>query len=268
MTAARRRASLSARRTLAACALLGACLAAAPSAALAVPPAAPIVTGSDPASPAASTTPKIRGTAAAGTTVRIYTNAACSGEAAGVGTDAEFASPGIGVVVAENTVTFFYANASNGVDPPSACSMTPTMYVQQPAPPPAPVFADSDPDSPANDNMPFIKGTAVTGIVRLYANAACTGARFGEGTSASFASPGLQSSVLNDATTTLYATVTNPAGSTSACSASALTYVEDSTAPQTTIDSGPPASAGNPARKPQGWSPGARRWHTKRNPGS
>jgi hypothetical protein len=45
--------------------------------------------------------------------------------------------------------------------------------------------------------------------------------------------------VLNDATTTLYATVTNAQGTTSDCSTSSLTYFEDSTAPETTIGSGP-----------------------------
>ncbi len=45
--------------------------------------------------------------------------------------------------------------------------------------------------------------------------------------------------MLNDATTVLYARVVNAEGTPSLCSTSSLTYVEDSTAPQTTIDSGP-----------------------------
>ena len=45
--------------------------------------------------------------------------------------------------------------------------------------------------------------------------------------------------MLNDATTTLYARVVNAAGTTSLCSTSSLTYVEDSTDPETTITSGP-----------------------------
>jgi Ca2+-binding RTX toxin-like protein len=195
-----------------------------------------------PASPSSDNTPQIKGSAADGTTVRLYTNAACTGAEAGIGTAAEFASTGITVLVGDNTVTFFYAAASDGVAT-SPCSTTFALYTHQlPAPPP-PVFTDSDPDPPANDNMPFIKGTAVAGgVVRLYANPSCTGPRFGEGLTAAFASPGLQTSVLNDATTTLYGTVTNAAGTTSACSTSSITYVEDSTPPETTIDSGPAAT--------------------------
>jgi Ca2+-binding RTX toxin-like protein len=91
--------------------------------------------------------------------------------------------------------------------------------------------------------MPFIKGSAVAGgVVRLYTNPACAEPRASEGLSAAFASPGIQTSVLNDATTTIYATVTNSVGVTSLCSTSSLTYVEDSTSPETTIDSGPDAT--------------------------
>ena len=206
------------------------------------PPPAPTVADTIPASPSSDNTPQIRGSAADGTTVRLYTNAACTGADAGIGTAAQFASTGLTVQVGDNTSTFFYAAASDGVFT-SPCSTTFVLYTHQlPAPPP-PLFSDSDPDSPANDNMPFIKGTAVAGgVVRLYATPACTGPGFGAGLTAAFASPGIQTSVFNDATTTLYATVTNAAGTTSACSTSSLTYVEDSTPPETTITAGPPAT--------------------------
>ena len=88
--------------------------------------------------------------------------------------------------------------------------------------------------------MPFVKGSAVAGgFVHMYTNPTCTEPRAADAPSAAFASPGIQTSVLNDTTTTLSATVTNGAGQTSACSTSTLTYVEDSTPPETTIDSGP-----------------------------
>ena len=213
------------------------------------PPPAPTVVATDPASPSSDNTPEIRGTAADGTEVRLYTNAACTGEPAGIGTAGQFATAGITVQIGDNTTTFFYAAAFDGTFT-SACSTTFALYTHQLPAPPAPVFADSNPDSPANDNMPFIKGSAVAGgIVRLYANASCTGPRFGEGFTAAFASPGIQTSVLNDATTTLYATV-SAGPSTSACSTSSITYVEDSTPPETTIVAGPPAtvSAGSTVR--------------------
>jgi hypothetical protein len=202
------------------------------------PPPVPIVVDTVPASPSADNTPQVRGTAAEGMTVRLYTNASCTGEFAGIGSAAEFASPGLSVQVGDNSTTLFYAQAFDGVLT-SACSSTFAIYTQQLPAPPAPVFTDSDPDSPANANIPFIKGSAVAGgIVRIYTNAACAVPRASEAPSAAFASPGIQTSVLNDATTTLYATVTVGA-TTSACSTSSLTYVEDSTAPETTIGSGP-----------------------------
>ena len=42
-------------------------------------PALPTVSGTDPASPAASTTPKVKGTADAGSTVDVYATSDCSG---------------------------------------------------------------------------------------------------------------------------------------------------------------------------------------------
>jgi hypothetical protein len=202
------------------------------------PPPIPVVIDTVPASPSTDNTPSVRGTAADGTTVRLYTNATCTSELAGTGSAAEFASPGLSVQVGDNTTTQLYAQAFDGVFT-SGCSTTFARYTHQLPAPPAPFFAASDPDPPANDNMPFIRGAAVTGIVRLYTNATCAEPRASEATSAAFASPGIQTSVLNDHTTTLYATVTNSAGTTSACSTSSLTYVEDSTPPETTIDSGP-----------------------------
>src|SRR5204863_2159038 len=139
---------------------------------------------------------------------------ACLTQAVAIGSAADFASPGIVVQVAENSSTTIWATASDELST-STCSTTFATYVQRPAPPDPPVFTGSDPDSPANDNVPFIKGSALAGsIVRLYTNASCAGPRAVEGTAAAFASPGIQISVLNDATTTIYGTLTSAAGST------------------------------------------------------
>ncbi len=203
------------------------------------PPPTPTVVDTVPATPSTDNTPQVRGTAADGMEVRLYTNAACTGEFAGIGTAAQFASPGLNVEVANNSTTFFYAQAFDGLLT-SACSNTFAPYTHQLPAPPAPVFADSDPDSPANANIPYIKGSAVAGgVVRIYTNPSCNEPRASEGLSAAFASPGIQTSVVNDATTTLYARVLDAGGTPSLCSTSSLTYVEDSTAPETTIASGP-----------------------------
>ena len=91
------------------------------------PPAAPSVTGVAPASGANDNSPKITGTAAAGTTVRLYDNAACSGTALATGTAAEFAAPGLVIAVADNSTTTVFATATNA-DGTSACSTSSVTY--------------------------------------------------------------------------------------------------------------------------------------------
>ena len=106
--------------------------------------------------------------------------------------------------------------------------------------PAAPTLIDADPDSPADDNAPEIKGSAEAGsTVRLYANASCSASPEVTGSAASFASPGLTVAVADDSTSSFGATATDAAGNASSCSYSPIAYVEDSTAPQPTIDSGP-----------------------------
>ena len=107
-------------------------------------------------------------------------------------------------------------------------------------------LTDSDPDSPANDNSPEIKGGAEAGsTVRLYTNSTCTSAIAASGTAGAFASPGLTVTVPGDATTTFWATATDAAGNTSVCSTSSLAYREDSTAPDSTITTGPSGVTGD-----------------------
>ncbi len=92
--------------------------------------------------------------------------------------------------------------------------------------PPAPQITDTDPNSPANDNAPEVKGSAQAGsVVRLYKTAGCTGAAAALGTAAKFASPGITASVADNTTTAFRARATDAAGNLSACSG-AFNYVE------------------------------------------
>jgi hypothetical protein len=96
-------------------------------------------------------------------------------------------------------------------------------------PPAAPQITDTDPNSPANDNAPEVKGSAAAGsIVRLFKTAGCTGTPVAIGSAAKFASPGITASVTDNTTTAFRARATDAAGNASPCSA-AFTYVEDST---------------------------------------
>jgi VCBS repeat-containing protein len=140
--------------------------------------------------------------------------------------------------VANDSSTTFYATATDAAGNVSPCSSGLT-YVEDSTPPAPPVLTDSDPDSPANDTAPRIKGTAEAGsTVRLFTNATCMGSSVASGTAAVFASPGLAVNVADDSSTTFYATATDAAANVSACSRG-LTYVEDSSPPDTIIDSGP-----------------------------
>ena len=109
------------------------------------------------------------------------------------------------------------------------------------APPAAPVMSDPPLGSLANDNAPQIQGIApAQTTVSVYTNPSCTGPPAAQGTAAQFASPGLIVTVPDDSTVTFHATATDPATAvSSACSTTSRTFVEDSTAPQTTINSGP-----------------------------
>jgi Ca2+-binding RTX toxin-like protein len=211
-----------------------------------IPPAQPTPTSTAPGSPGNDNTPHIIGTAAAGSTVTIYTTSDCSGPAAGAGSAASFGSGGIEVSVSDNSTTTFYARASDLAGNLSPCSVGLT-YVEDSIPPAGAVVSGVSPTSPGSDNTPHVTGTAPAGTtVRLYTDAACTSAIAGEGTAAAFTSPGIPASVGDNTTTTFYARSVDAAGNAAACSSTSATYVEDSAGPQTTIETGPSGS-GNSA---------------------
>jgi hypothetical protein len=102
-------------------------------------PPAPVLTGSSPTSPALDGNPKIVGTAPPGTTVNLFTNAACSGAPVATGTAAALAAPGIAVTVPAGSTTTFYATATDAAGNASPCSTSSVTYVAQAAvtlPPP------------------------------------------------------------------------------------------------------------------------------------
>jgi hypothetical protein len=87
------------------------------------PPPAPQLTGTDPASPGLSGTPRIIGNAEAGSTVRLYSGGACAGTPIATASAAELSSPGIAVDVAEGTTATFSASASDAAGNASTCSL-------------------------------------------------------------------------------------------------------------------------------------------------
>src|SRR5207248_2194685 len=140
--------------------------------------------------------PKIIGSAEAGSTVNLYKNSNCGNGIQGSGTAAAFASPGLLVSVADDSTTSFYATATDVAGNVSACSSSSVTYVEDSAAPALPTFTATTPASPANNNAPKIIGSAEVGsTVTLYTNSACTSAVAATGSAAAFASPGLTVSV-------------------------------------------------------------------------
>ncbi|HEX6689484.1 MAG TPA: hypothetical protein VF085_12610 [Solirubrobacterales bacterium] len=74
-------------------------------------PPAPILAGTTPESPAASTSPKVFGSAEAESFIKLYETDDCSGEPVATGDAATLAEPGIGVAVESGVTTRFRATA-------------------------------------------------------------------------------------------------------------------------------------------------------------
>lgn len=117
---------------------------------LSLGPAAPTLSGTNPAVQGASTTPSVLGQAEAGSDVKLYTNSSCTGEPAlgpggepAAGSAAQLEDPGIAVAVAAGSKTTFYATAEAGgiVSP---CSAGVSYKQEAPAPPPPDSEGGSD----------------------------------------------------------------------------------------------------------------------------
>lgn len=94
-----------------------------------VPPSAPQLLGTNPASPSLNGTPRVLGAAEAGATVRLYAGSNCAGTPAVIGSAAELASPGLAVSVAEGLTASFSATATDAAGNTSACS-APISYTR------------------------------------------------------------------------------------------------------------------------------------------
>ena len=87
-----------------------------------------VLTGVTPAPRNTSTTPAVKGTAEAGSTVKLYSNAGCTGTPAATGTAAAFAAPGLTATVVLGSTTTFRATATDAAGNTSACSTSSLTY--------------------------------------------------------------------------------------------------------------------------------------------
>jgi hypothetical protein len=113
-------------------------------------PATPVITGTSPMSPNADTTPKVLGTAEAGSTVRLYTTSDCSGPAAGSVAAAVFSSPGVTGSLGGGDSATFRVTATDAAGNVSGCSAGVTYRL----PNPIDTRITSGPDGPTSDTTP------------------------------------------------------------------------------------------------------------------
>jgi hypothetical protein len=209
-------------------------------------PDVPTVDSTDPTSPANENDPKVKGTAEAGSTVKIYSTSDCSDTELASGPESDFSSTGIAVAVEDDSTTAFYATATDAAGNVSECSTTSVTYVEDSSAA-APTFTGTNPASPASDANPKLLGTAEAGsTVKIYTTSDCSGTELASGPESDFSSTGIPVPVAENSTTTFYATATDAVGNVSECSTSTVTYVEDSTAPAApTIGATLPAGPAN-----------------------
>lgn len=128
-----------------------------------VPPSVPQLTSTDPASPNPSGTPRIRGAAEAGSTVRVYAGAGCTGAPVATGSAAELGSPGIRVDVGEGVTAAFSATATDAAGNTSPCSAS-ISYTRPP---------HGDPGRPLGCVVPKLVGKRLAGAKMALTAAGC-----------------------------------------------------------------------------------------------
>ena len=217
----------------------------------AAPPAAPTLTATDPATIGATTSPAVVGSAEAATSLLFYAGDTCTGSPIGSGTTAANGSLRVTVGVGPDALTHIRAIATDAAGNPSPCS-SPIDYTNDSTGPVKPLWRTPNPTEPASPNntavTPSLYGSAEAGTtVKLFTNAACTGAATTEtpaaaGTGAFTFSPTVGSpSSSTDFYVQAYDAVQNP----SPCS-DKLTYVFDSVRPNPpTITASNPVSPRN-----------------------
>jgi hypothetical protein len=248
-----------------------AALAAFASRAQAEVPKKPTLGGTHPASPGTSTTPRVFGTvskvsasvvdvgvtrtggartASSGeeeSTIAIFALPGCAGPVVATGSAAELENSGIAVIVAAGSTTSFSATNTDA-EGESACSNT-ISYRQVSDPPGAPTVTGVTPPSPADDNQPFVDGSADAGsTVSIYTDSSCSGPAAAVGPAAAFAGEGIPVSVADNSTTTFYARA-SWAELPSVCSSTSIIYQEmsdvSSAPPPLTPPLSPPSPGGS-----------------------
>ncbi len=197
-------------------------------------PAEPVVEGTVPPDRSNSNlTPNVTGSAEPGSSVRVYTTSNCSGDAAGQALTQANGQFSVGVTVAANSVTRFYAEATDRAGNVSVCSLTLATYEHDNKPPAQPVLTSTDPPVRSNSiDQPTLHGDAeADSQVRIYTTADCSGEPKAQTDADASGRFSVQAAAGRNTTTTFRATATDAAGNTSDCSAAGIDFVHDNQRP-------------------------------------
>jgi len=197
-----------------------------------VAPPRPVLTSFTPSSPNRERQPDLTGTSESGATIRVYTQANCTGPVVGT-TTALGVNWGLAdVPVQPNVTTTCFATATDGVGNVSACSDG-LAYRHDDIAPSAPVVVSTSPASPSNDDTPNVSGTVDEDNlrVRIYATSNCLSAvlKTLNNVPRNWTAPDVQADL--NTSTSFYANAQDPAGNLSSCSPTSATHVHDSAAP-------------------------------------
>lgn len=196
-------------------------------------PVAPVLVGTDPASPGNTTTPTVFGTSELGSTVRLYLGTGCTGFLTGEATVDPTGVFSVQVLVTPNVETFFYARAIDVAGRLSPCTTEPLAYRHDGVLPARPVVQGTSPGSPSRSLNTAVLGSAEVGTTAtLFTDSTCltavTQASVLVAPNGSFSIP---VSVGANTSTTFWVAVNDLAGNRSDCSTTSATYVHDDIAP-------------------------------------
>ncbi len=193
-------------------------------------PAAPVLTGTTPPSPARATALVVEGLAEAGATVTLYAQPSCGGAPVGSTVAAGTGWFALPATVGPNTTTTYSAAARDAAGNVSPCSNN-LAYVQDSVAPAAPTLTGTAPSSPSNSLTPTVSGQAEPGAtVAVYQGAGCAGVALAGVVRDANGTFHVPTTVAANALATFTASATDAAGNVSACSPP-LTYAQDSTPP-------------------------------------
>ncbi|MBU8897025.1 hypothetical protein KRR26_15510 [Corallococcus sp. M34] len=210
------------------------------------PPVTPVLSHFSPASPSNIANPNLFGSAETGSTVRVYTNATCSGNPAVSVTAATENLFSAAVPAITNATTVFSVTATDPAGNVSGCSQ-PMSYVHDGTAPAAPVMTGFQPVSPSNSLTPQVRGTAEKGsTVQIFKSVGCVApvvvSAVADASTGAFSAA---VTVTANTTTGYSALAVDAAGNVSACS-SIINYLHDNIAPAVPSLSGfLPVSPGN-----------------------